>query len=163
MSKKFRIYDKIAKDLNPIYDCYAEVTIGINDGDLEDPDSLRDSIDCGEIMHDFLEARCHRGDLHLSIELSPVTFYHRNYSTNKNSARRGIKLFCRLGECELDRSINEQVDENEYFFHLWRDCFIELVESTMTYLGQDQAIVYINGGGRNQAIPIESYWDPTAK
>ena len=66
------------------------------------------------------------------------------YATNvacASYARRGVKVKCRLCECEFPTSA---ISEDEKY-RIWSTQFVENISSLMIYLGNNHATVYFHG------------------
>lgn len=125
----------------------AEFIIGVNDEELEDPNNPS-SVNVTALLSDFLEQRLHRGDMRLSVSIESTHWYDRHYSSNRNTARRGVKITCNLGDCDWE---GQSVD-HECYYRLWKEAIIEVAESLMTYLSQERAKIYFRGDRKSISI-----------
>lgn len=132
---------------------YAEFIIGVNDDELEDPNNPS-QVNITALLTEFLEQRLRHGDMRLGARLESVHWYEYGYSSNKNTARRGIKVTCNLGDSDW----GGPCVDHESYYRLWRETVLEVVKSLMIYLSQTKVKVYFRGDRKEITIVDKSYY-----
>ena len=132
---------------------YAEFIIGVNDDELEDPNNPS-QVNITALLTDFLEQRLRHGDMRLGARLESVHWYEYGYSSNKNTARRVVKVTCNLGDSDW----GGPCVDHESYYRLWRETVLEVVKSLMIYLSQTKVKVYFRGNRKEITIVDKSYY-----
>ena len=127
--KDYRVLEQYKTSVSA---CFAEFSIGVNDGELEDPSNPA-LVNATAIM-EYIEPR-------LGITIIPANWFVFNYTSYANKARRAIHVICNLGDCDWEgRKISD-----EERLGIWRQCVLEIAQSLMTFLSQDDTKVYFRG------------------
>ena len=150
MKEKFHIHEIETK--MDIAMEQAEFIIGVNDEELEDPNNPS-SVNVTALLVDFLEQRLRRGDMRLSVSIESTHWYDRNYVGKKNTACRGVKITCNLGDCEWEGPCTD----HECYYRFWKEAVLDVAKSLMTYLSQDRAKVYFRGKRNSISIIQKDY------
>ena len=141
--KDYRVLEQPKTDIST---CFAEFSIGVNDGELEDPSNPA-LVNATAIM-EYIEPRLHRGDMRLGITIIPANWFVFNYTSYANKARRAIHVICNLGDCDWE---GHKID-NEQRYGIWKQCVLEIAQSLMTFLSQDDAKIYFHGSKESSYI-----------
>ncbi|MCQ2570696.1 MAG: hypothetical protein MJ154_00375 [Candidatus Saccharibacteria bacterium] len=134
------MFRRIIINLDETSACTAEAIVGINDDDFND--CPREVVDTDKIYQFIVEKVCNCR-LYMAVSLESVHYYDRDYMSAKNLECRGVRVSARLGDCNP----KDPHDASSAEKHL--DCFkkdfTELIESLMTYCGQNYAKIYFRG------------------